>query len=74
MINSDNLIQINIKFTFTIYEYIIVYIYMNYIKSQSCSTKKTVLNNLAKLIEKCFCWSLFLINLQAYKPATLLLC
>ena len=47
---------------------------MNYIKSQSCSTKKTVLNNLAKLIEKCFCWSLFLINLQAYKPATLLLC
>ena len=41
---------------------------MNYIKSQSCSTKKTVLNNLAKLIEKCFCWSLFLINLQAYKP------
>ena len=28
MINSDNSIQINIKFTFTVYEYIIVYEYI----------------------------------------------
>ena len=35
--------------------------------------KKAVLKNLAILIEKYLCWSLFLINLlQAYKPATLL--
>ena len=37
-----------------------------------CSIKKAVLKNLAILIEKYLCWSLFLINLQAYKPATLL--
>ena len=30
MINSDNSIQINIKFTFTAYEYIIVYEYISY--------------------------------------------
>ena len=28
MINSDNSVQINIKFTFTVYEYIIVYEYI----------------------------------------------
>ena len=28
MINSDNSIQTNIKFTFTVYEYIIVYEYI----------------------------------------------
>ena len=28
MINSDNSVQINIKFTFTLYEYMIVYGYM----------------------------------------------
>ena len=28
MINSDNLIQIDIKFTFTVFEYIIVYEYI----------------------------------------------
>ena len=39
---------------------------------QRCSTRKAVLQNLAKLIEKYLCWSLFLINLQAYKPPTLL--
>ena len=32
----------------------------------------TVLKNLAILIEKYLCCSLFLINLQAYQPATLL--
>ena len=37
-----------------------------------CSIKKAVLKNLAILIGKHLCWSLFLINLQAYKPATLL--
>ena len=30
-----------------------------------CSTKKTVLKN---FLRKHFCWSLFLINLQAYRP------
>ena len=37
-----------------------------------CSIKKAVLKNLAILIEKYLCWSLFLINLQAYKSAALL--
>ena len=39
---------------------------------QRCSIKKAVLKNLAILLAKHLCWSLFLINLQAYKPATLL--
>ena len=39
---------------------------------QRCSIKKAVLKNLAILIAKHLCWSLFLINLQAYKAATLL--
>ena len=38
---------------------------------QRCSMKKAVLNNLAILIKKYLCWSLFLINLQAYNLATL---
>ena len=37
-----------------------------------CSIKKAVLKNFAKFIGKHLCWSLFLINLQTYKPATLL--
>ena len=36
------------------------------------SIEEAVLKNLVILIEKYLCWSLFLINLQAYKPATLL--
>ena len=34
--------------------------------------KKAILKNLAILIRKHWCWNLFLINFQAYKPATLL--
>ena len=34
--------------------------------------EEAVLKNLVILIEKYLCWSLFLINLQAYKPASLL--
>ena len=34
------------------------------------SIKKAVPKNLATLIEKYLCWSLFLINLKAYKPTT----
>ena len=37
-----------------------------------CSIKKAVLKNLAILIGKHLCWSLFLTNFQAYKTATLL--
>ena len=36
------------------------------------SVKKAVLKHWAILIEKYLCWSLFSINLQAYKSATLL--
>ena len=39
---------------------------------QRCSIKKAVLKNLAILIAKHLCWSLFLINLQAYKAEALL--
>ena len=39
---------------------------------QRCCIKKAVVKNLAILIAKHLCWSLFLINLQAYKAATLL--
>ena len=34
--------------------------------------RKAVLKNLKILIEKYLCWSLYLVDLQAYKPATLL--
>ena len=34
--------------------------------------KKAFLKNFAIFIKKHFCWTLFLTNLQAYKPATLL--
>ena len=34
--------------------------------------RKAVLKNFAKFIGKHLCWSLFLINLQTYKPVTLL--
>ena len=37
-----------------------------------CSIKKALLKNLAILIRKHLCSSLFLVNLQAYKPTTLL--
>ena len=37
-----------------------------------CSIRKAVLKNLAILIEKYLCLNLLLINLQAYKPATIL--
>ena len=39
---------------------------------RKCSIKKAVLKHLAILIGKHLCWSLFLINLQAYKPTTFL--
>ena len=37
-----------------------------------CSIKNAVLKNLAILIGKHLCWSLFLINLEVYQLATLL--
>ena len=37
-----------------------------------CSIKEAVPKHFAKLIGKHLCWSLFSINLQTYKPATLL--
>ena len=37
-----------------------------------CSIRKAVLKNLAIIIEKYLCWNLLLINLQAYKPVTIL--
>ena len=37
-----------------------------------CSIKNAVLKNLAILIGKHLCWSLFLINLEVYKPGILL--
>ena len=37
-----------------------------------CSIKNPVLKNLAILIGKHLCWSLFLINLEVYKPGILL--
>ena len=37
-----------------------------------CAIKKAALKNLAILLEEYLCWSVFLINFQAYKPKTLL--
>ena len=37
-----------------------------------CSVKKGVLKNFANFTGKYLCWSLFLINLQALRSATLL--
>ena len=37
-----------------------------------CSVKKGVLKKFANLTGKHLCWSLFLIKLQAFRPATLL--
>ena len=42
------------------------------VTTSTISIKNAVLKNLAILIGKQLCWSLFLINLEVYKPATLL--
>ena len=38
----------------------------------SCSVKKFVLRNFANFTGKHLCWSLFLVKLQTFRPATLL--
>ena len=38
---------------------------------QRCSVKKAALKNVANLTEKHLCWSLILITLQVWRPATL---
>ena len=60
---SDNSVQINIKFTFTVHEYTNIALKSSY---RMCSIKNAVLKNLAILIGKHLCWSLFLINLEVY--------
>ena len=40
--------------------------------NRTCSAKERVLNNFANFTIKHLCWSLFVIKLQAYRPATLL--
>ena len=63
---SDNSVQINIKFTFTVHEYTNIALKTSY---RMCSIKNAVLKNLAILIiliGKHLCWSLFLINLEVY--------
>ena len=60
MINSDNSIQINIKFTFTIHEYIIVYeyilfsnlIYIYIYSSLSLAEKAYPIVNMTQVINK----------------------
>ena len=48
-------------------------IYMRYRSSnQRRSVKKDFLKNFANFTGKHLCWSLYLIKLQAFKPATLL--
>ena len=42
------------------------------VTTSTISIKNAVLKNLTILIGKQLCWSLFLINLEVYKPATLL--
>ena len=42
------------------------------LRSWSCSLKKSVLINFGNFTGKHLCWSLFLIELQAFKPAILL--
>ena len=40
--------------------------------NRKCSAKKSILKNFPNFTGKHLCWSLFLINLQTFKPATLL--
>ena len=42
------------------------------ISHRSCSVKRGVLKNFENFTWKYLCWSLFLIKLQTFKPATLL--